>query len=55
MKDTDDKKVDIYRGFIVTNEDTVALVPELSASDKDDIGGASKYSPKENFGHWKFC
>lgn len=40
MKDTDNKKVDVYRGFIVTNEDTVSMVPPLSASDKDKIGGA---------------
>ncbi|XP_067946088.1 calsyntenin-1-like [Watersipora subatra] len=40
MKDTDGKEVSVYKGFIVTNEDTVSIVPELSASDKDEIGGA---------------
>ena len=43
MKDTDNKDVSVYRGFIVTNEDTVSLVPQLSATDEDEIGGASKF------------
>ena len=42
MADTDGTKADVYRGFIVTDEETVSLVPELKASDKDEIGGASK-------------
>lgn len=42
MKDTDDKPVDVYKGFILSDEDTVSLVPELKATDKDEIGGASK-------------
>lgn len=45
LKDTDGKDVSLYRGFIVTDEDTVSLVPALKASDKDEIGGASK-SPR---------
>lgn len=42
MKDVDGKPVDVYKGFIVSDEDTVSLVPELKASDDDKIGGASK-------------
>jgi len=42
MKDTDGNTVDAYRGFILTNEKTVSLVPALAAHDNDSIGGASE-------------
>lgn len=42
MKDTDGSTVDLYRGFIVTTEEEVSLMPALAATDKDEIGGASK-------------
>lgn len=42
LENTDGKRVDVYKGFILTNEDTVSLVPELAASDKDEVGGARK-------------
>lgn len=47
MSDTDGKEADVYRGFIVTDEQEVSLVPELKASDKDEIGGARKYTDQK--------
>lgn len=41
LKNYDGDKIDVYRGFIISDERVVSIVPELKATDKDEIGGAS--------------